>query len=449
MEASEKQLDLTHGGRANGTVRVLENRLVIESLTITDERAAGLVRERAEAGQDAGAVVADAIEVGARVMRREGSELDLEHARAEFDRATQHSLEEFGKQADEVVKALDSQLAQVFSAEEGVLTRTLDGFGDELGEQIARNFDGERATAVQHQVRELVAKALEDRFQGFARQFFAEDGTGPLAGFKAGIDKTVVQAVRHLQAEERSTREKLDSVRVEVTRLTEQAEKRRALAEAEAAGTRKGRSFEDRVHDALERIANGRGDCARHVGDQRGEGGSKKGDTVIEVGAADGPCLGRIVIEAKDERLSRNEAWDQLNGAMQEREADYAVLIVAGEENVPARREQLVEYEGNKLIAAVDPEHPDELGLDLAYRYARLRVLMSRDRALEVDAAGVRDAAEAARSALKRAQSVRLALTNIDKSTSKARDGLEGIVADVESELARIELLIAAAEPAD
>jgi len=151
------------------------------------------------------------------------------------------------------------------------------------------------------------------------------------------------------------------------------------------------------------------------------------------------------VFEDKDDQLSRNRAWEELNAAMAERDADFAVLVVAGEESIPARREQLVEYEGNKMIVAVDSELPDELGLDLAYRYARLRVLTARDRSLEVDAAGVRDAAEAARSALKRAQGVRLALTNVDKSSAKAREGIEGIVADVEAELARIEGLVAAA----
>src|SRR5262249_22052638 len=164
-----------------------------------------------------------------------------------------------------------------------------------------------------------------------------------------------------------------------------------------------------------------------------------------EIGAAEGKPLGRIVFEDKDDQLSRNRAWEELNAAMAERHADFAVLVVAGEENIPAKREQLVEYEGNKVIVAVDPELPDELGLELAYRYARLRVLASRDRGLQVDAGSVRDAAEAARSALKRAQSVRLALTNVDKSSAKAREGIEGIVADVESELARIESLVSSA----
>jgi hypothetical protein len=84
---------------------------------------------------------------------------------------------------------------------------------------------------------------------------------------------------------------------------------------------------------------------------------------VVEIGAADGQCLGRIVFEDKDDQLSRNAAWNELNSALAERHADFAILVVAGEESIPARREQLVEYEGNKLIVAVDPELPDELGL--------------------------------------------------------------------------------------
>jgi hypothetical protein len=41
---------------------------------------------------------------------------------------------------------------------------------------------------------------------------------------------------------------------------------------------------------------------------------------------------------------------------------------------------------------------------------------------------------------------VRLALTNVDKSSAKAREGIDAIVAEVEAELARIETLVAAAE---
>jgi hypothetical protein len=131
---------------------------------------------------------------------------------------------------------------------------------------------------------------------------------------------------------------------------------------------------------------------------------------------------------------------------MGERQADFAVLVVAGAENVPAGREQLAEYEGNKMIVAVDPDEPDELGLDLAYRYARLRLVLKREGELTLDAAGVRDAAEEARSALKSAQAIRLALTNADKSVSKAREGVDELVAAVDAQLERIESLVDAAD---
>jgi hypothetical protein len=123
--------------------------------------------------------------------------------------------------------------------------------------------------------------------------------------------------------------------------------------------------------------------------------------------------------------------------------------VVAGAENVPAGRDQLAEYEGNKMIVAVDPELPDELGLDLAYRYARLRMMLKREGELSLDAAGVRDAVEEARSALKNAQAIRLALTNAGKSVDKAREGVDELVSAVDGRLERIESLAAAADQAE
>ncbi len=423
MEASERQqLPVEQASDAPaGVVRALDDRLVIERLTVTDERAARVVRERSESGQDGARTVADAIEIGARVLDREDAAAEVDYVRAEFERQASDLRER--------------------------LVRSLEAGDERLAERIALSFDGSRDGSVQRQLAELVGRALNEQRTALLRQFTAEDGANPLADFKGAVVRAVRELGARQQADSEANRERIEQLTRELVELKEREQADARVAEAEEAGTRKGRTFEERVHGVIERIAEARGDCAHHVGDEPGAGGSKKGDTVVEIGAADGKSLGRIVFEDKDDQLSRNKAWEELNAAMAERHADFAVLVVAGEENIPARREQLVEYEGNKLIVAVDPELPDELGLELAYRYARLRVLATRDRALQLDAGGVRDAAEAARSALKRAQSVRLALTNVEKSSAKAREGVEGIVADVEGELARIEALVAAAEP--
>ena len=134
---------------------------------------------------------------------------------------------------------------------------------------------------------------------------------------------------------------------------------------------------------------------------------------------------------------------------MAARAASFAVLVVAGEERVPSGRETLTEYEGNKLIVAVDREEPDGLALEVAYRLAAARVAMARDRDLTVDAPAVRDAAEEAVTCLKQAQAVRSALTGIKTSSDKARANLDEMVEAVRARLERIESLVEAADEAE
>jgi hypothetical protein len=433
MEASEKhqidQLPLD----AKGAVRALGDKLVIEALTVKDERAARLVRERAEAGGDPAATVAAAIEVGARV-------LDGEQAAANVDYVKRELQDRLG--------SLNRDLGE-----------TLEAGSSELAEKLAAAFGADRSDSVQQQIKAMVGEHLDHRVGELTRLLSSEDPSNPLVSIQVRATKAMLESEgRHRtqltdlreshSKESRALQEQIAGLREALGRMLEKQGGDERVAEAEEAGTRKGRSFEERVHDALEGIAEARGDVAVHTGDVRGEGGSKKGDTVVEVGAAEGQCLGRIVFEDKDRQLSKNKMREELNGALAEREAEFAVLVVAGEERIPAGQEQLTEYEGNKIIVAVDPEEPDGLGLRLAYRYARLRVVMARDRSLDVDAAGVRDAAEAARAALKRAQTVRLALSAIDKSAGKARDGVDGMVAEIEAELIRIESLVAGGEGA-
>lgn len=431
MEASEQhqinQLPLESGG----SVRALGDRLVIEALTINDERAARLVRERAEAGQDAKATVAAAIEVGARVLDSEGTATNVDYVKRELQ-------ERLGSLNDN-------------------LSETLESGSNELAEKIAASFGADRSDSVQQQIKEAVVTHLDRRVGDLTKLLSAEDATNPLNAIQVRATKAMLEAeerhrkqladMRESHAEQaRGMQEQISGLRENLGRVLEKQEGDERVAEAEEAGTRKGRSFEERVHAALEEMAEARGDVAVHTGDFKGAGGSKKGDTVIEIGAAEGPCSGRIVFEDKDRKLSKNAMREELNGALAEREADFAVLVVAGEERIPAGHEQLVEYEGDKVIVAVDPAEPDALGLRLAYRYARLRVLMARDASLEVDAAGVRSAAERAHAALKRANGVRLALSSIDKGASKAREGVDAMVAGVETELSQVESLIAAAD---
>ena len=226
--------------------------------------------------------------------------------------------------------------------------------------------------------------------------------------------------------------------------LEREAADERVAEEAER-GTAKGRTFEELVHGYIDEIAAGHGDAAHHTGDANSESGGKKGDTVVEIGASLGCSLATVVFESKNKKLSKNDAWSELNGCMAERDATYAVLVVAGDDKVPSGLDELTEYQGNKIIAVLDRDEPDPLALRLVYRYVRARVLASGTDALEVDAAGVRDAAEEAAATLKRVNRIRKSLTGVTNSADSARAELDSMVADAERCLARIESLVAAA----
>jgi hypothetical protein len=416
MEASEKpQLSLDQPG-GEGTVRALDGRIVIRDLTVDDERAAHLVRERQQLGKPPADTVRKAIEIGARVLDSEETAVNVDYVRAELGRGLGKVSQELTEQADEAIEA--------------------------LAEQIAASFGPERSDSVQAQIKDIVAKAGEEQRLAIGRLFSSEDGANPLTDFKAGVIRTLQASDLKRQADEEANRERMEALTREIVELKEGRDADRRVAEAEEAGTRKGITFEERVHDAIEHIATVRGDVAAHTGGEAAEGGGKKGDTLVELGAASGPGLGRIVFEAKDKKLSKNEAWRELNEGMESRAAAFGVLVVAGEERVPSGRETLTEYEGNKLIVALDREEPDGMALEVAYRLAAARVLLARDSDLQVDPAAVRDTAEEAISLLKHAQAIRSTLTGIQTSSEKAKTSLNTLVEALKLKLEKIESLV-------
>jgi hypothetical protein len=417
------------------SVRVLGDRIVIEALTIGDERAAQVVRDRAEAGTPPSETVSKAIEIGARVIDSESTATNVDYVK----RLVEEQIGGIGKD----------------------LGDRLDEGSSEIARHIADKFDIERSDSVQGEIKQLLVAATRMQQQELTKMLTSEDSGNPLVAAQMRTTKAMIdveerhrkQLAELRESHSRESRALHAQVRELTERFSVHLERNageEALAAAEEAGTRKGFTFEERVYAAIEELAAVRGDCASHTGGEGAEGGGKKGDVLVEIGAAEGPSTGRIVFEVKDKkRLSKNEAWAQLNGAMEARAASFGVLVVAGEDQVPSGREQLHEYGGNKMIVAVDREEPESIALSTAYRLAAARVAMARDRDLTVDASEVRSTAEEAITCLRQAQAIRSSLTGIKTSSDKARDTLNAMVAAVEAKLERIDSLVAAADEAD
>ena len=185
------------------------------------------------------------------------------------------------------------------------------------------------------------------------------------------------------------------------------------------------------------------GDDSEAVGDLKGATG-KTGDVVVSIDACNGPARGRIVFEAKDRRLSKPKAMEELDKAMTDRDADFAVLVVPSDDEVPAKLQPLREYNGDKLVVTLDPDDDVGLVLDLGYRLARARVLMKRGAGEGVDVAAVEDASARARASLEDVRRVKSQLSGAQTNIDNARKIVDAIATQARGHLDEIDALVAA-----
>jgi hypothetical protein len=410
-------------------VHVVNGRLAIDWLTVDDETAVRLASDR----DDPARFVVEAIEIGARVLDREQTGANAEFVRAEFEKTARALDSEFVERARKVAERLDQKVDEVFGPEHGHVTKAL-----------ARHFGDESSVAVQHRVKAVLNEVSAQMREDLRKQFSADADSNPLAVFQ----RTHLAATRQIAGEQsehlRTMSARLEAMRVEIAELRAEREKLTEIAAVHDKGTAKGRTYEEAVADALETIAAARGDDCDAVGDLRGEGG-KKGDVVVAIDACAGPARGRIVFEAKNRKLSKNEALAELDGALETRAADFAVLVVSGDDKLPARTHQLREFNGDKLFVTFDADDGSTLALEVAYSLARARVLMARAGDDGIDTGALRAEVERAQGAMEHVRRIKSQLTNATNGISEARTILDAMAADVRGHLAAIEALLAVA----
>jgi hypothetical protein len=410
-------------------VRTIGDRVTVDGVVIEDDCAVRLVREREQRGEDPVRVVTDAIAIGARVLDREQAGANAEFVKTEFERASRDVQREFTDKARTIAEFFERQFADVFGADDG-----------QLAKELERRFGDGSAVSVQNRIREAVAETLAQSREDLVRQFSAADERNPLADFKTAAVHSIHEAARRSDATQRALLQKLAELQREVQALRDEKEKVEELDAERERGTAKGRSFEESVFEAVDRIALAQGDVAEAVGDQPGATG-KVGDVVAMLDACNGPARGRIVVEAKDRRLSKPGALAELDKAMSERSADFAVLVVPSEEELPAKLEPLREYNGDKLVVVLDPD-AGTLALELGYRLARARVLMKRSDADGIDAGALRAAIERALAALTEERKIKQQLTGAKRGISNAYDLVDAMAAQVRTLLEEIDALV-------
>jgi hypothetical protein len=399
---------------------VVGDRVVVDGLVVDDECAVRLVSEREQNGEDAVKLVRDAVEIGARVLDREQAGANAEFVKTEFERAAAQLNSEFTDKARQVAEFLGERVDRVFGPENG-----------QLAKELEKHFSDGSSASVQNRVRELVNETLARSREDLIRQFSTADGNNPLADFKAGTIRVLKAAEERQHESQQALLRQMAELEKQLQALRLEKEKLEEVEAERERGSAKGRTFEEHVAEAVDRVALAQGDVAEAVGDFADATG-KVGDVVVAIDAAHGPARGRLVVEAKE-----------LDDALVHRSADFALLVVPTEDELPAKMEPLREYNGDKIVVVLDPE-TGTLPLELAYRLARARVLMKRSDADGIDADALRATIERALASLGEERKVKQQLTGAKTTIDKAYDLVEAMASQVRAELADIDALVRA-----
>ena len=410
-------------------VRIAGDRLAIDGLVVDDDCAVRVVRDREQAGEDPAKTVRDAVEIGARVLDREQAAANAEYVKTEFERAAGELNVQFSDRARQVAEYFNERVEEVFGPENGHLAKELD-----------KLFSDGSSASVQNRVRELMTESAARSREDLMRLFSSADGQNPLSDFKDGTIRALKVAEERQYESQQLLVRQMGELEKQLQALRLEKEKLEDVAAERERGTAKGRTFEQLVADTVDDLAVAQGDVAEAVGDFR-EATGKRGDVVVGVDGCAGPARGRLVFEAKDSRMSTPAALRELDEAMAERSADFAVLVVPTEGEVPAKLEPLREYNGDKLVVALDPEG-GTLPLALAYRLARARVLMQRGDGEGIDAGAVRDTVERAIAALGEERKIKQQLTGAKTGIDRAYDIVGAMGERVRGLLEEIDVLV-------
>lgn len=403
-------------------VRVLDDRIVVERLTVSDPALAAYLRERPV--DDRALIVERALRIGLLALQDAGVTVNVDVVRSEFEKLARQN-EQTNERA---AQALEQTLRMNFADGDGRLPRTLEKFLGDRG-------------ALRTMVDELFDEKKRDSAIGRMGRMLEKYFDGDASKLALLLDPTRMNSPMHQFREEmaagfKSLNERL--VAIEAAAAARAAERSKSAA--------KGGDFEDLVEALLGDMARGAGDLLDRTVDEAGSTmRSKKGDFVLTVNPmlARGADL-RIVVEAKDRKVSGREMREELREAKTNRSAAVALVVFT-----PAHAPTGIapfDVRAGDVYCVLDPAAPDVATLEVAIRLARLLAMSSlRETEAEVDSAAIGAALTAIREQLDVIKGLKAQLTSISGAASGVSTGLDRLrdnviarVVEAEAELAAV-----------
>lgn len=409
-------------GRSTPSITIEPDRFVVDRLVVADPALAGWLAE--QPADDHSILVERAIRIGMMAIQSVGVTLNVDAVRSEFERLAESQR----VMTERAAEALEQTLRSNFGDGDGRLPRTLEAFLGDRGK-------------LQATVRELFDPARKDSALGRLGTMLESYFDGDASRLATLLDPTRLGSPLHQFRSEvaagfKALEEKL--VAIEAAGAARAGERAKSSA--------KGADFEALLDGLLGGIARGANDLLERTGTESGDSGrSKKGDFVLTLdpAVARGADL-RVVIEAKDRKVSGREMRDELREARTNRDAAVG-LVVFTPQHAPAGIAPF-DVRAGDVYCVVDPADPDVSTLEAAVRLARLLALASlRETEATIDAAALGESLTAIREQLEGIRAMKSNLTQIGSTANTVSGALDRMRELILTQIVRAERELVAA----
>jgi hypothetical protein len=381
-------------GSAEARVRVDGERVLVDHLVLADGAAAAWLG--AQPMDDYALLVERALKIGLTALQGVGVTLNVDAVRAEFDRFADQSR----AANEQAAAALEQVLRTNFADGDGRLPRTLESFlGDRgrLKAMVDELFDPKRRDSAIGQIGSMLETYFDGDGSRLAQLLDPTRLGSPLHQFRIEMERGFKALQEQLVALEAA---------------------QRARADERSRSSAKGADFEDLLEAMLGEIARGSNDLLERTGTDAGDAGrSKKGDFVLTLDPdRTRGCEVRIVVEAKDRRMSGREMRDELRAAKTNRDAAVG-LVVFTPAHAPAGIAPF-DVRAGDVYTVLDPADPDAATLEAAVKLARLVALTAvSETEAEVDVATLQQSLTAIREAIEAIRTIKTQLTSISNTS--------------------------------
>lgn len=292
---------------------------------------------------------------------------------------------------------------------------------------------------------------------GHLRQHI-EEAFGENGPFKKRLDEELGENGERIQQALDPDREGTPTYRLkqslqsQIDRLRDKIEEQETAEEVEeeirAKTTLKGEDFEDTVENILSDLVYGTSNELEYTGDTVGKIGDRKvGDFVVTLDKTGQ----RIVVEAKsDSGYSQRDIKEELTDAVENRDADYGIIVFECESYIPNKVGYFHEFDSERLSVALSEGEDDDVEpgfLRIGFNWAATRAVQGyADAGTAFDPEVVQEGVGEVKHSIDRFSTIRKKTTSIRGTASEIDEELEDIEGEVKSELANIRTEIQTAE---